>query len=57
MYREKDKSLKINLPNNEARNLYIFVENMGRLNFGNDYLDAKVIWYFKLPNKLIYFKQ
>ncbi len=57
MYRENDKSLKINLPNNEARNLYIFVENMGRLNFGNDYLDAKVIWYFKLPNKLIYFKQ
>jgi hypothetical protein len=30
------------LPNNNNRTLYIIVENMGRLNFGNDLLDAKV---------------
>jgi len=48
MYRENNKSLTINLPNNKDRNLYIFVENMGRLNFGHDYLDAKV-------NKMIKF--
>ena len=42
LYRILKHSIRINLPNNNNRTLYIIVENMGRLNFGNDLLDAKV---------------
>lgn len=42
LYRMGDLSLKINLPDNRNDTLYIIVENMGRLNFGDDMLDAKV---------------
>jgi len=36
-------NLKINLQNNTNTTLYIIVENMGRLNFGNDLRDLKGI--------------
>ena len=42
IYRVNQTSLKINLKNNKDLKLHIIVENMGRLNFGNDMLDAKV---------------
>ena len=42
LYRTGQTSLKINLKNNKNTTLYIIVENMGRLNFGNDLLDSKV---------------
>jgi beta-galactosidase len=35
-------NLTIDLPNNKNDTLFIIVENMGRLNFGNDMLDNKV---------------
>jgi hypothetical protein len=46
LYRENQANLKINLPNNQNDTLYIIVENMGRLNFGNDTLDSKVCYFF-----------
>lgn len=42
VYRINSTDLKINLKNNKERSLFIIVENMGRLNFGNDMLDSKV---------------
>ena len=42
LYRVNQTSLKINLKNNKDNKLRIIVENMGRLNFGFDMLDAKV---------------
>ena len=43
LYREgKQTELKISLKDNASLDLYIIVENMGRLNFGDDYLDSKV---------------
>jgi beta-galactosidase len=50
LYRKGQTSIKINLKNNQNNTLYIIVENMGRLNFGNPkeiYLDAKVIPFHK----------
>jgi beta-galactosidase len=43
LYRVSRTSLKIDLKSNRNRTLYIIVENMGRLNFGNNLLDAKGI--------------
>jgi beta-galactosidase len=43
LYRVSRTSLKIDLKSNHNRTLYIIVENMGRLNFGNNLLDAKGI--------------
>ncbi len=37
--------LKINLKDNDSTELYIIVENMGRLNFGDDLLDSKVTFF------------
>ena len=34
--------LNIDLKDNDSTQLYIIVENMGRLNFGDDLLDSKV---------------
>jgi hypothetical protein len=48
LYRAGETSLKIDLPNNENDTLYIIVENMGRLNFGDDMLDNKVKYKTKL---------
>jgi beta-galactosidase len=42
VYRNTKLSLTINLKNNTDTTLYIFVENMGRLNFGNNLHDSKV---------------
>ena len=42
LYRATRTSLKIDLKDNKDKHLYIIVENMGRLNFGFDMLDAKV---------------
>ena len=36
-------SVTIDLPDNTNKTLYVIVENMGRLNFGNEMLDPKVI--------------
>lgn len=41
LHRDLDTVLKIDLQYNQDENLYIIVENMGRLNFGNDLLDTK----------------
>jgi hypothetical protein len=38
--------LKIDLKDNDSTQLYIIVENMGRLNFGDDLLDSKVLCSF-----------
>ena len=35
--------LTIDLKDNDSTELYIIVENMGRLNFGDDLLDSKVV--------------
>ena len=43
IYRVNATELKISLKNNTERSLFIIVENMGRLNFGNNLLDSKVI--------------
>ena len=43
VYRVNSTELKIDLKNNKERSLFIVVENMGRLNFGNDLLDSKGI--------------
>ncbi len=43
LHRDLDTFLTINLENNQDENLYILVENMGRLNAGYDMLDTKVI--------------
>ena len=42
IYRVNATELIINLKNNTERSLFIIVENMGRLNFGNNLLDSKV---------------
>ena len=42
LYRNNMTDLTINLEDNDNTTLYIFVENMGRLNFGDDMFDAKV---------------
>lgn len=42
VYRAGSTKIKINLPKNTNRTLFIIVENMGRLNFGNNLLDSKV---------------
>ena len=41
LYRAGQTNLTINLPNNKNDTLYIVVENMGRLNYGDDMLDNK----------------
>lgn len=54
LYRVNSTELKINLKNNQDRSLFIIVENMGRLNFGNNLLDAKVKiihFFFKVTSK------
>ena len=43
LHRDLDTELTIKLKNNTEYTLYIIVENMGRLNFGDDLLDTKVI--------------
>lgn len=43
LHRDLDTVLTIDLENNKDEDLYIIVENMGRLNFGNDLLDSKGI--------------
>ncbi|CAF0759614.1 unnamed protein product [Brachionus calyciflorus] len=43
VYRTGLNKIKINLPKNKNTTLYIIVENMGRLNFGNNLLDTKGI--------------
>ena len=43
LYRGGIKDLTIVLPNNKNTTLYIIVENMGRLNFGDETLDNKGI--------------
>ncbi len=46
--------LKINLKDNDSTELYIIVENMGRLNFGDDLLDSKVTFF---KNILVKYKR
>ena len=43
LHRTNHTSLLIDLPNNTNDTLYIFVENMGRINYGDDSLDNKGI--------------
>jgi hypothetical protein len=43
LYRTGPNSIIINLPNNTNDTLFIIVENMGRLNYGDDTLDNKVL--------------
>ena len=43
LYRGGKNNLKINSPNNTNTSLFIIVENMGRLNYGDDLLDNKGI--------------
>lgn len=43
VYRAGLTEFKINLPNNKNKTLTVIVENMGRLNFGNNLLDTKVM--------------
>ena len=45
LYRILRHSITIHLPSNQNRTLFVIVENMGRLNFGNDLLDAKVAFF------------
>jgi hypothetical protein len=45
--------LKIDLKNNKENRLFIIVENMGRLNFGDDLLDPKVSFYYLKKYKMI----
>lgn len=42
VYRLNPTNVTINLPKSQNQILYIVVENMGRLNYGNDMLDSKV---------------
>ena len=42
VYRAGETNLSISLKNNTSKMLYIIVENMGRLNFGDNLLDEKV---------------
>ena len=42
--------LKINLKDNDSTELYIIVENMGRLNFGDDLLDLSYLTSNWIPN-------
>lgn len=42
VYRNNVFNITINLQNNQNNTLYIVVENMGRLNFGDDLHDSKV---------------
>lgn len=55
IYRVNVTELKINLKNNQDRSLFIIVENMGRLNFGNDLLDTKVFKCLLKLIELVYF--
>lgn len=48
LYRLNQTEIKIDLKNNQDTNLHIIVENMGRLNFGDDMLDTKVNWKYIL---------
>ena len=41
LYRMGETKLTINLPRNKNNTLYIIVENLGRLNFGDNLLDSK----------------
>jgi hypothetical protein len=43
VYRLNPTNITINIPKSTEQMLYIVVENMGRLNYGNDMLDSKVI--------------
>lgn len=42
MHRTGQLNITIDLPDNRNDTLYIFVEHLGRLNFGDDMLDNKV---------------
>jgi len=53
LHRDLDTFLTINLENNQDENLYILVENMGRLNAGYDMLDTKVINIDSLARNVI----
>lgn len=44
VYRLNPTNITINIPKSTEQMLYIVVENMGRLNYGNDMLDSKVIY-------------
>lgn len=53
LYRSTETSLIIDLKDNQARTLYIIVENMGRLNYGDNILDTKVSDYHFIELKFI----
>lgn len=54
VYRNLPTKLTIKLNNNKNNTLYIIVENMGRLNFGNNLLDIKgIISNVTLDGKLL----
>jgi hypothetical protein len=44
--------LTIDLKDNDSTQIYIIVENMGRLNFGDNLLDSKVV--ADPPSKLVF---
>ena len=46
LYRTNQTDLKIQLKDNKSNQLNIIVENMGRLNFGDDLLDTKVAFVY-----------
>ena len=48
LYRNNATDLQISLKDNDSNLLYIIVENMGRFNFGDDLLDSKVKFMFKV---------
>ena len=53
LYRSTNTSLIVNLENNQDRNLHIIVENMGRLNYGNNILDNKVSFFLNETNIIL----
>ncbi|RNA22068.1 Beta-galactosidase [Brachionus plicatilis] len=54
VYRAGLTEFKINLQNNKNKTLTIVVENMGRLNFGNNLLDTKgIVSNVTLDNKVL----
>ena len=47
LYRSGETKLIIDLPNNSNDTLYIIIENVGRINYGDNALDQKVNCHLK----------